>query len=151
MWKYWSQYRRPCIRPQHTQPLWFSTWSGNLFLQIYPCHYFPVAGFCFCYIFLHFCFCLLPPHFLPPCLDCLLFPKSLSFRLPLLSFHARPGFIPSTIINAFPGNRVITFASQFFHCQALAIITSSSGCLHFHRYSWVVVSPSLGGWLGISD
>ena len=47
VWKYWSQYRRPCIRPQHTQPMWLSTWQSILLLQLYPCHYYPVAGFSF--------------------------------------------------------------------------------------------------------
>ena len=56
VWKYWSQSRRPCIRPQHTQPMWLSTWQSILLLQLYPCHYFPVAGFSLLHLLHIFCY-----------------------------------------------------------------------------------------------
>ena len=76
----------------------------------------------------------------------LLFACSLSrcsFLLPLLSLHARVGFVPSAIINVFFGNRVHTFA--------LTVLYSMSGSCHNYQFYWLLALSSifLGGSITI--
>ena len=63
--------------------------------------------------------------------------------LPLLSLHARVGFVPSAIINVFPGNRVLTFA--------FIVMCTMSGSCHNYQFYWLLALSSilLGGSITI--